>query len=610
MFGKGKKTRADSSAKPAETQAVTFAKPAKTTGVKSRVQSRVGSRPRVFGLDKFLSVAPNRLELIRKVISTNNDRAAFMKGSTAGSCYLVMVEGLDPSLSISWTEAAKSNAYTDVTKVILSPEEYREVLTKSDRDAVETSGNIETQNEALRNWSSIMDEAILSGASDIHIFADPGTDCDIGFRIDGRIVTQSKFNRLSYLQIREAVLSAWNQNDRNHHTGDEKNWSSTKKVDTMFSHTTQSVQYDLRFQQSPHGKQNSAQGGFFIVLRITSKTSGDDFISLDSVGYSSYTMYWITRAVNRSEGLVLLAGTTGSGKSTSALGIAVYYKDVHPELSIQTIEDPVESVLGRHIPQMSVPAATNDNPTPHLDAVKAKLRQDPDAIYAGEMQGAEMAKVTTKAAITGHLVISTIHSSNSISIVERVIGEGGTKASLLTPGCYDVGITQKLVSRPCPACSRLISRSDDGGVYDEMAHVLGKRISGLRVAVAEIDCDTCKGTGFKGRVIAEEALPITEDIRNCYLRNDMDNLMTRWYETTIGLPEDGYYGRTLSDRVIFLATKGLVDAYMLHLFLGGDLFALRPTHPRFKNMTKSSFSYIFENDQSLEGSPVTGIAHA
>ena len=603
---KGKKTTLETETK----SSVVFDRPKSTSVVRKRRHTRA-PRQVVRGREEFLRLAPNRLELIRGGIATNSAVAVFIKGKTSGSCFLVYVDIVSKSQILSWEESAKSNGYTDVTKVLLDKAEFDDVIEQANRDALETSGTIETQNEALRNWSAIMDEAILNGTSDIHIFADPDSECSIHFRIDGRLVYQSKFERLTFIQLKEAVQSAWNQNDRNLQTGSEKNWSTNKKVDTIFTHTTQSVQYDLRFQQTAHGKQNGALSGFYICIRVTSKASGDDFISLDTAGYSDYTLYWIKRALNRSAGLVLVAGTTGSGKSTSALGMVVNYKETHPQLSVQTIEDPVESVLGRSIPQMSVPAATEDNPTPHLDAVKAKLRQDPDAIYAGEIQGAEMAQVTTKAAITGHLVIATIHSSNSISIVGRVVTEGGSLASLLTPGCYDVGVTQKLFTKPCPECSRSLSRQDDPSLYDELKFVLGHHVDGVRVAVPESDCEYCKGTGYKGRILTDECLPITNEVRECYLKSDTSGIFDAWFNASVNEVSDGYYGRTIDDRAIFLASKGLICAHDLHLHLGGDLYKLEPSNPKSVGLSENRFGYIFGETQSTpENSIVRKAANA
>ncbi len=200
-------------------------------------------------------------------------------------------------------------------------------------------------------------------------------------------------------------------------------------------------------------------------------------------------------------GMILVTGPTGSGKTTTLYGALQKIND--PGKKIITIEDPVEYQLSGvnqiHVkPQIGLTFA---------NGLRSIVRQDPDVIMVGEIRDAETAEIAVQAALTGHLVFSTLHTNDAAGAISRLL-EMGVQDYLLSSSLLGV-LAQRLVRRLCPDCRREVPFADVEAVTEELNV---RESSSLRVVWEAVGCNLCSGTGYLGRVGIFELLPVTSEI--------------------------------------------------------------------------------------------------
>ena len=203
----------------------------------------------------------------------------------------------------------------------------------------------------------------------------------------------------------------------------------------------------------------------------------------------------------KSHGMILVTGPTGSGKTTTLYGALQKIND--PGKKIITIEDPVEYQLGGvnqiHVkPQIGLTFA---------NGLRSIVRQDPDVIMVGEIRDAETAEIAVQAALTGHLVFSTLHTNDAAGAISRLL-EMGVQDYLLSSSLLCV-LAQRLVRRLCPGCRKEVPFTG----ADSVAPALGiQNGESLRMVWEAVGCRSCSGTGYLGRVGIYELLPVTSEI--------------------------------------------------------------------------------------------------
>lgn len=252
------------------------------------------------------------------------------------------------------------------------------------------------------------------------------------------------------------------------------------------------------------------------VLRLLSDHSAD--FSLSMLGFSESDREKVERAIHKSNGMILATGPTGSGKTTTLYTLIKMLN--RPEVSIVTIEDPIEySVDG--IEQIQVNARTS---LTFANGLRSVLRQDPDIIMVGEIRDAETAGIAVNTALTGHLLLSTLHTNDAITTLPRLSDMGIDP--YLVASTMNIAIAQRLVRKICDTCKAAATLSPS-----EL-----ESLSGLPVArpLSLIDtvyrgtgCDACAGSGYKGRVCINEVLVATPAIRDAILRKAPADEMRR-----------------------------------------------------------------------------------
>ncbi|MDA9624963.1 GspE/PulE family protein [Candidatus Pelagibacter bacterium] len=356
---------------------------------------------------------------------------------------------------------------------------------------------IEVGSEVIVFGDKLIKEAITSGASDIHI--EPFKDsAQVRFRIDGVLVVMEQFTKFleknyNAVVTRIKIISKLDIAERRM----PQDGGSTFKLDKK--------EIDLRISILPT-KNNER-----IVMRILNKDEGAK--SLDALGFKDEDLTNLTEAINSPQGMVLVTGPTGSGKTTTLYTILQTINK--PSLNILTAEDPVEYEL-EGVGQVQV---REDIGYTFESALRSFLRQDPEVILVGEIRDKATVDIALKAALTGHLVFSTIHTNDAPSTITR-LQNMGTPDYLISAACSLI-IAQRLARKTCSDC-----RVPDEKISPKVLISIGftdAEASRVKPVIGG-GCENCNPggkktrAGYKGRMGIYEILKVTKNVKSAILR--------------------------------------------------------------------------------------------
>ncbi len=254
-----------------------------------------------------------------------------------------------------------------------------------------------------------------------------------------------------------------------------------------------------------------------VVLRVLDKDGAS--LDLDRSGFEPEPLAALKRSAEHPHGLIAICGPTGSGKTTTLYGVLKLLDK--PEKNIVTVEDPVEFQIDG-INQVGISA---DAKMTFATALRSILRQDPDIIMVGEIRDGETADIAVKAALTGHLVLSTLHATTAAGAVTRFVNMG-IEPFLITSSMLLAG-SQRLVRRVCLKCKEMYEPSAEAirqlGITD--AHL--KEHKGKVLFARGRGCPACSGKGYSGRAVLLEALVLTSTVKNLILKNAQEYELKR-----------------------------------------------------------------------------------
>jgi type IV pilus assembly protein PilB len=244
--------------------------------------------------------------------------------------------------------------------------------------------------------------------------------------------------------------------------------------------------------------------GESVVLRLLDKSALK--LDLTRLGFDAWSLEQFKAAIRNPHGMILVTGPTGSGKTTTLYSAlqTVNSADIH----ILTLEDPVEY----NIPRVNQVQVNEEIGFGFAGALRSFLRHDPDVILVGEMRDLDTAQIAARAALTGHLVLSTLHTNDAPSTVTRLADMG--IPPFLVASSLRLIVAQRLARKICEAC-RGPYDCDEG---DLIPHGLRPQGRGALVLYRGVGCPACTYTGFKGRIAIYEVLPITREIRELISR--------------------------------------------------------------------------------------------
>jgi len=396
---------------------------------------------------------------------------------------------LSESGDVTTQKIREENVAKEKTKTFDSDlGEAGEVLEKPPEEDIEA---LENESEVIKFSTAVVADAIKSGVSDIHI--EPYRfSSRVRYRLDGMLQEQEQYRKFLHdnygaVVTRFKIMGKLDIAERRLPQDGAINFKIEGKV------------VDLRLSILPTANNER------IVMRVLNKDAGD--ITLEQLNFEDADLKNLRKAIHSTQGLVLVTGPTGSGKSTTLYSIL---KEVSkPHLNILTAEDPVEYELDG-VGQVQI---KDDIGLTFSSALRSFLRQDPEIILVGEMRDKETVDIGLKAALTGHLVFSTLHTNDAPSTITR-LQNMGTPDYLISAATQMV-LAQRLARKNCKEC-----RVPDDDVNPKVLTDLGfspEQASRVK-AIKGKGCPKCKDSGYKGRQGIYEILVVTKPIKEAILR--------------------------------------------------------------------------------------------
>ncbi len=335
--------------------------------------------------------------------------------------------------------------------------------------------------------NSLVEQAVRQRASDIHVEAEPDR-VRVRCRVDGVLYTTANYNLrlLPAIVARIKIISGMDISEKR------------KPQDGRFSMTVDHREYDIRVSVLP------TVYGEKCVLRLNQKKA----LSMNKkmLGMRDDDLEKFDKILSYPNGIVLVTGPTGSGKSTT---LYTALSELNSDMvNIITVEDPVEAnIEGINQVQVNVKADMT-----FANALRSILRQDPDIIMIGEIRDTETASIAVQASITGHLVVSTLHTNDTASSVTRLL-DMGVESYLIADSTVGI-IAQRLVRRLCPNCRKQRHIMDYEATYMGLTEEESKN----QMISEPVGCQRCNGTGYYGRIGVYEIMEITPNLRGYIAR--------------------------------------------------------------------------------------------
>jgi len=402
-------------------------------------------------------------------------------------------------------------------RYIRSDDELSDLSAVLEEDAAQDTISITETNDSadaapvVRFVNLLIAQAVNDRASDIHI--EPGErELTVRFRIDGVLHEMQRADRTIQdgITSRLKIMSNIDIAERR------------RPQDGRISLHHEGRQIDLRVATLP------TVWGEKIVMRILD-TSGNA-MTIDDLLLSPTNRERFEKAINRPHGMVLVTGPTGSGKSTT-LHTALQAVS-SPRVNVITIEDPVEFRM-HGISQIQI------NPKAGLtfqSALRSVLRADPDVVLVGEIRDQETAIISIEAALTGHLVLSSLHTNDAPSALTRLVEIGAEP--YLVGTALSAAVAQRLARRLCPRCKQPLSPDLD--LLRRVGFPL--RTDAPLQLFKAAGCSSCSNTGYRGRLALHEVMVITEEVEHMVVRNATGNEVRRLAteQGMVGLRDDGW----------------------------------------------------------------------
>jgi type IV pilus assembly protein PilB len=439
---------------------------------------------------KAKMVIPLRVEGTRVVIGATRPDDVFLLDDIkqkleVPAIKLVLVTGFHVRGALEIVGHDSGDGDTDLAEILSSVDEGDVELEKKSGEAVDLEAQA-GESPVIRYVNYIIQEASRQGASDIHI--EPAEKkLKVRFRIDGVL-----FEMMNPPPSMSAAITSRIKIMANLDIAERR-----KPQDGRIRCTVAGRKLDLRVSTLPVGH------GEKVVMRILDTRSIN--VELEALGFDESTMEIWKQQIDAPHGIVLVTGPTGSGKTTT-LYSSLRTLDKN-KMNISTVEDPIEY----HLDGINQTQTHEKAEMTFSLALRALLRQDPDVIMLGEIRDHETAQIAVQASLTGHLVLSTLHTNDAPSSITRLVNIG--LEPFLVGAAVNAVLAQRLIRRLCKECKK------EEPALDSMREFLEMNGFNAESVWTAKGCDRCRNTGYSGRVGIYELLVVDDELRDIIARN-------------------------------------------------------------------------------------------
>jgi len=382
--------------------------------------------------------------------------------------------------------ATKDELFRTITKYYDLQESMEEVMGEiATSETLDETRVADDDSPVVRLVNQIIDNGLVQRASDIH-FDPQETELRVRYRVDGILRTERSLPKHMQNVIIARIKIMANLNIT----------ETRLPQDGRIKTTINFKPVDIRVSSLPtiYGEK--------IVMRLLDLSN--TLNRIDKIGFSETNLEKFTEMLKRPNGIILITGPTGSGKSSTLY--ATLNELNSDDVSIITVEDPVEYQM-EGVNQIQV----NENiGLTFANGLRSILRQDPDIVMIGEIRDTETAEVATRASLTGHLVLSTLHTNSSIEALSRLV-DMGIEPFLISSSILGV-VAQRLVRRVCRDCGQTVPATE------REQQIFSSRGLTIETVRRGSGCPSCNMTGYRGRMAIHEVLPIDETIRHLILK--------------------------------------------------------------------------------------------
>ena len=413
---------------------------------------------------------------------------------------------------------------------------------------------VDYDNQMQKDFVDIIARAAAQKVSDVHIeVADQTT---IYFRIDGSMQPVLEYNsQWGESFVRAAFASA----DISNSSYAQNEYQTAQKDGRTPLRGTKDLYLPagilgIRMQFNP-----IAFGSQYVVMRLLYDNPSEGIKTEQE--FNEYEQKLLLRLRSAPTGLVIVAGPTSSGKSTTLVrNMALMLKERRYEINLITVEDPAEQkIFGAH--QMPVVNAVNEEQREEkfTEALAASLRSDPDTLMVGEIRTLSAAQLTVKGALSGHNVWTTLHANSAMGALTRLLDMGVESFKLKDETMMRGLVSMRLFKKLCPYCRERLIDHHDHGAYNRVKDAFGDL--GLKqVFVRGPGCEHCKGSGTIGRIKAGEIIMTNSEFLSLALSGDAEGATKYWLEKM--------NGRTLKEAATELMLRGIIGVDELERWVG------------------------------------------
>ncbi len=375
---------------------------------------------------------------------------------------------------------------------------YKNNIFKNVVDLIEDYKVHNNENSVVLLVNQFLEYAYDNNASDVHIEPLSDSTVSVRFRIDGILneVVRYPIEMHEKIVFRVKIMS--------HLRTDERDATQ----DGRFEYKTPGMEFDVRVSILP------VTNGENVVFRVLSERTKK--VVLEDLGFNDKDLLKVKRAITQPYGMILVVGPTGAGKTTTLYALIQILASL--PINIVTVEDPVEYSIDR-VQQIQVNVKKNIT---FANGLRSIVRQDPDIIMVGEIRDNETSSIAVNAAMTGHLLFSTLHSNDAATIFPRLLEMG--IEPFLVASSVNVVVAQRLVRKICPHCKtnypknaaaipEIVAMEDDPKFKKMMKDFFpGKDIKDIKL-YRGTGCKACKHTGYLGRLAVFEVMEVDDDVR-------------------------------------------------------------------------------------------------